>query len=196
MAETELTKFEIARRQLVTAIRLFFEEGDSVSVYTLAHASWEVLDALCRHQRVMRFRDQMSGSTGLAEKEINKIASYGRNFFKHADKDPKATLPNFSDDMNDHVLIGASMDFGTLATQKPMEVQLFQLWYFAAHPEKVPPSHFEAISSAANQQFPGFTSKDRESKKRAGLQVLLAALRTPELMEHPSTDAKPVRSIK
>ena len=46
-----LTKFEVARRQLVTAIRLFFGDEDSVSVYTLAHASWEILDTLCRQRR-------------------------------------------------------------------------------------------------------------------------------------------------
>lgn len=45
MIKKEVTKFDAARRQLVTAIRLFFEGGDSISVYTLAHASWEVLDA-------------------------------------------------------------------------------------------------------------------------------------------------------
>ena len=33
MSKTEVTKFEAARRQLATATRLFFEGGDSVSVY-------------------------------------------------------------------------------------------------------------------------------------------------------------------
>ena len=46
----QITKLEAARWRLVTSIRLFFEDADSISIYTLAHASWEVLDALCKHQ--------------------------------------------------------------------------------------------------------------------------------------------------
>jgi hypothetical protein len=44
----------------------------------------------------------------------------GRNFFKHANDDPDDVLVDLSDDLNDHVLIGATMDFGTLASAKPM----------------------------------------------------------------------------
>jgi hypothetical protein len=57
-----ITKLEAARRQLVTGIRLFFEDADSISVYTLGHAAWEVLDALCKHQGKIRFREQMAGA--------------------------------------------------------------------------------------------------------------------------------------
>lgn len=137
----------------------------------------------------------MSGSTDLSEKVVNKIASYGRNFFKHADTDPDAVLKDFSDDLNDHVLIGATMDFGTLASAKPMEIQVFQLWYFAAYPEKAPRPHFDAILDAAHRQFPGLSSMDRVNKKKAGLRVLVAAMRDPELMNHPSTDTDIVRSM-
>lgn len=195
MPKGQVTKFEAARRQLVTAIRLFFEEGDSVSVYSLAHASWEVLDALCKHRGLTRFRNQMSGATGMTEQEIKKIASYGRNFFKHANDDPDDVLEDFSDGLNDHVLIGATMDFGMLASAKPMEVQVFQLWYFAAHPEKAPRPDFDAIIEAADEHFPDFAAMDRKGKKNAGLRVLVAALRDPELMAHPSTDRNFVRSM-
>ncbi len=42
-----LTKIAAARRQLTTAIRLFFDSGDRVSVYSLASNAWEVIDVLC-----------------------------------------------------------------------------------------------------------------------------------------------------
>jgi hypothetical protein len=45
----QLTKLEIARRQLATAIDLFFADRDLVSVYSLATNSWEVIDVLCRN---------------------------------------------------------------------------------------------------------------------------------------------------
>jgi hypothetical protein len=62
---SQLSKLEAARRQLVSGIRLFFEDGDSVSIYTLAHASWEVLDALCRQRGKTRFYDLMAGANGM-----------------------------------------------------------------------------------------------------------------------------------
>jgi hypothetical protein len=36
-----VTKIDAARRQLVTAIRLFFDGGDPVSVYSLASNAWK-----------------------------------------------------------------------------------------------------------------------------------------------------------
>jgi len=123
-----ITKFEAARRQLVTSIRLFFEDADSISVCTLGHAAWEVLDALCKHQGKIRFRDQMAGANKLTEDEIKRIANHGKNFVKHADRKPEDVLEDFDDDLNDHVLIAATMDFGMLASAKPMEIQLYPIW--------------------------------------------------------------------
>ncbi|WP_322104044.1 hypothetical protein [Paraburkholderia sp. J41] len=37
-----VTKIDAARRQLITAIRLFFDGGDRVSVYPLASNAWEI----------------------------------------------------------------------------------------------------------------------------------------------------------
>jgi urocanate hydratase len=53
-----LTKSDVSRRQLVTAIRLFFNEGDPVSVYTLASNALEVIDQLCKLRRVESVSDQ------------------------------------------------------------------------------------------------------------------------------------------
>jgi hypothetical protein len=192
----QITKLEAARRQLVTAIRLFFEDADSISVYTLAHAAWEVLDALCANRGLILFRGQMSGANGLSEEEIKRIANYGRNFFKHAERDPEKVLEDFTDDRNDHVLLGATMDFGMLATTKPMEVQVFQIWYFAAHSEKALRPEMDAIIDAADVQFPKLATLSRRKQKEAGLRVLIAALRDKKLMTHPSTDRTGAGSIR
>ena len=41
--KSEITKVEAARRQLDCAIRLFFEDEDSLPIHTLAWAAFEVL---------------------------------------------------------------------------------------------------------------------------------------------------------
>jgi hypothetical protein len=192
----QVTKLEASRRQLVTAIRLFFENWDSVSVYSLGHSAWEVLDALCRHGGTIRFLDEAAHANKMAEAEIRKIASYGRNFFKHADRDPETTLDDFADDLNDHVLLAATLDYGSLATTKPMELQVFQLWYFAVYPEKIAGvPNFEAVRGAAEGAFPGLAGLDRKIQKAAGAHLLAQALRDPELMADASTDRSGTRAL-
>jgi hypothetical protein len=44
----KISKLDAARRQLDTAIRLYFMEGDPVSVHTLAAAAFEILKDLVR----------------------------------------------------------------------------------------------------------------------------------------------------
>lgn len=191
----ELTKLEVARRQLATAIRMFFECADSISVYSLAQASWEILDALCKNQGLIRFREQMSDANSLSEHEIKNIASYGRNFFKHADRDPDGILDDFSDDRNDHALLGAVIDYGTLADTKPVEIQIFPIWYLSVYPEKAMRPEMNEIIAAGEILFPKIGTMVRREQKRLGLRVLDSALRDPTLMQHPSTDRSSVNSI-
>lgn len=189
-----LAKLEVARRQLVTAIRLFFDEADSVSVYTLAQAASEVLDALCQHSGTIRFRSEMAKATGHSERQIKAIAEFGKNFFKHADRDPEAELEQFTDDLNDHILMMATFDFGELSPVKPVEVQVFQVWYFAVYPEKLP-QEFNSLRIAAAESFPAILTTDRAGRKAAGLSVLKQSRVHPEIMRDPGTDMKPVAHI-
>ncbi len=45
-----ITKLDDARRQIKTAIRLFFADGDPVSIHTLATASHEIMHTLYRRK--------------------------------------------------------------------------------------------------------------------------------------------------
>jgi len=191
----QITKLEAARRQLVTAIRLFFEDADSVSVYALAHASWEVLDSLCKHEGKIRFRELAADANGLPEDDIKRVASYGKNFFKHADRKPEDVLEDFSDELIDHVLIAATMDFSSLGTAKPMEIQIYPIWYFATYPEKVALPDLKPLQDAADDMFPRLATHDRKHQKAAGLNALLQVRRDRDLMSNPATDSSPMRAI-
>jgi hypothetical protein len=184
----QITKLEAARRQLVIAIRLFFEDTNSVSVYALAHAAWEVLDALCKHRGLTRFREEMSGANGLSEAEIKRIANYGRNFFKHAKEDPEAVRDDFATTTCSlrQRLITALLrhrnlwkckcsSFGTsLSTQRR---QCGQRW------------------TASSRLVPGIDKPTRKQQKHAGLRFCVAARGDHELMADPSTDRSSVSSI-
>ncbi|MFM9850024.1 MAG: hypothetical protein ACKVP3_23065 [Hyphomicrobiaceae bacterium] len=191
----DITKLEAAKRQLVTAIRLFFRDEDSVSIYTLTHAAWEVLDAICANRGLDRFRALTAQANSAREQDVRRAATYGRNFFKHAKEDPDAVLPDFSDDINDHVIFSATIDYGTVVNTKPVEIQVFQAWYWAAHVDKVIAPLKDNID-AAMRLFPGLAALARSDQKKEGLLVLHSASCNPRIMDDPSTDRNAVRSIE
>jgi len=88
----KITKLDAAERQLLEAIRLFFEERDPVCVHTLAAAAVGVLDDLARSKGMSR---PLRDSARIAPEHRNDwIAAINaaQNFFKHADRDPDASL--------------------------------------------------------------------------------------------------------
>lgn len=185
----ELSKLDVARRQLVTAIRLFFDGRDEVSVYTLAANAWEVIDVLCDIKNV----DSLSGQTqeGLpAGKSLKHdyINSPFRNFFKHADRDPQGVLSGFSDRKNDGVLMLAVEDFLRLEGFSPIEFQIFQLWYLAVYEEKIDPKELERIMVVVRESLPGIADASRQEQKRMGRELLLEASQDEKLLNDVRTD--------
>ena len=88
----KLTKLDVVQRQLRTAIRMFFEDSDTVSAYTLAAAVEGVLGGLLKNQgNVHPFRESDFIKEGM-ERELNKVLNRPQNFFKHASSDAEETL--------------------------------------------------------------------------------------------------------
>ena len=192
-----VTKLQAARRQLVTAVRLFFDDREPVSVHTLAHASWEISSCLCRHSGVTNFLELGSKATGLQVSEIRKLAGNYKNFFKHADRDPEAALDDFGDACNDFVLFAATMDLEFLCKGRlPTELRTFYLWFCAVYP---PPekqfiktddfnNRHEMFWSAAQRWAPMLHNKSRREQKRLGQEAMLRFLEDPELLSLRTTD--------
>lgn len=57
-----LTFLLVARSQLLTALKLFFEDADPVSVHTLAGAAQEILESLCREAGVDPMHEEVVAS--------------------------------------------------------------------------------------------------------------------------------------
>lgn len=80
----KVSKLEAARRQLTTAITLWFHEGDTVSIYTLSHAAYEVIHNLTKP---LGRPDLLFDSLIVREeyrKDFNETLRRPANFFKHA----------------------------------------------------------------------------------------------------------------
>ncbi|HEV3236877.1 MAG TPA: hypothetical protein VGZ25_07805 [Gemmataceae bacterium] len=100
-----IKKLEAARSQLETAVLLFFEDGDPLSIHTLTCAAYDIIDGVNKH----RGRKEMWVKGGYAKlpgrrtrNELNEV----QNFLKHADRDPEGTL-DFNPLMTESLLADA-----------------------------------------------------------------------------------------
>lgn len=86
-------KLEAARRQLKTAIELWFNEGDPVSTHTLAFAAYEVIHVISKKRN--RKTPLIFDSAIVKDEdrgEWNKTMKKEASFFKHANNDADATI--------------------------------------------------------------------------------------------------------
>lgn len=176
-----LTKIDAARRQLVTAIKLFFAEGDTVSVFSLAANAWEIVDALCCRSGVESLSRQTQGNLRAGEKlKRDYINEPYRNFFKHADRDPDASV-DFNERDAEAVMMLAVEDYLQLRGAAPIEFQVYQAWYLARHPHAVAEEKADEISGTLVNIFPDFDILDDNAQIAIGRRVLYEALSNPEL---------------
>jgi hypothetical protein len=87
-----VTKMDVARRQLKTAIELWFEERDPISIHLLAFSSHEIIHRLFRAKGL---KNLMFDSTIIKEEyrsEYSKMLKEDAAFMKHADRDIDGTL--------------------------------------------------------------------------------------------------------
>lgn len=176
----KLTKAEVASRQLDTAIKLFFDAGDAVSVHTLAAASATVFADILEKAGGTSWRENIvEEHRDLTKSQVFHILRNAQKFFKHADRDPEGSL-EFSDLENDAIIMIATLECGLLLQGKnkkrkkrkklssPMSV--FQLWNIATKPNDyyMP----ENIVGAANALFPGIVDRPRLEQLSIGATVL------------------------
>ncbi|KNY06732.1 hypothetical protein AKG08_24185 [Achromobacter piechaudii] len=186
----QITKIAAAKRQLTTAIRLYFDGGDQVSVYSLASNAWEVIDALCTSTNVESFSKQTREN--LPDRHTLKyyINEPCRNFFKHAEQDPD---PDSSVELLESnvaaILFLAVEDYMRLRQGGPIEAQVFQAWFIAVFPEKIAD---EPVAQTAlelvNLAFPGIATLIASDQIEMGRWVLEAALKDPGLKADPKTE--------
>ncbi len=165
---TIITKIEGASRQLNTAIRLFFDADDSVSVHTLAAAAANVFADLVERRSGASWRTRTRESSMLSMKEVKAILHEEWNFFKHADRDPDSVL-QFNEELAADLMFMATLDCGDLAPTS-CEMQAFQIWYMAASKFWDPIS--DEPFQAARRILPGLSELSRSEQINRGADFL------------------------
>ena len=184
-----LTKNDVARRQLLTAIQLFFNGGDAISIYSLASNAWEVIDVLCAREGVASVSNETRGHIPPG-KDLKRdyVNSPYRNFFKHADRDSNASLANFDELAVDSILMLAVEDYIRLNKRSPAEFQVLQLWYLAVHIDKVAPQALDKVSRGVEAAFPNIRNVSRQEQIAMGSRLLEESRNNKGFLSDPRTE--------
>jgi hypothetical protein len=150
-----ITKTDAAERQLNTAIRLFFENRDHLSSYTLAAASREVTDDVIHNQRseiyqreLARVGDPLKVRLSYREelelhikpefhKNFFKLDHKWQNFLKHADKDTDAEIEPIKTKHLALIIMFAIKNYALLTQHWTTEMGTFFAWFAVAEPKLV-----------------------------------------------------------
>jgi hypothetical protein len=191
-----LVKATVARRQLGTALALFIDDLDPVSVHTLACAGAEIAEHLTRKAGWQPFIDHALAT--FPERKLSDIRTVQNQFwnaFKHAltrdqrERQDQQLFERFDDSQNDHTLFIGWYDYALAVGSMPVEAQVFQMWYFALYPEKLNPevdtSEYEAI-------FPGLQHRPRAEQKKMLRETIASARNDSTIMSDPRTDTLPL----
>ena len=128
-----ISKLDAAKRQLETAIRLYFSNGDPVSIHTLTAAAHNIIRDVTKRRgnELMLVKDQLLEYLKPDFRKIFKEKlNEAENFFKHADRDHEATL-NFNPDRSEFLIIDACSQYCKLTGEDPPLFQIYRGWFMA-----------------------------------------------------------------
>jgi len=125
----KVSKLDAARRQLETAVRLYFFDVDPVSTHTLAAAAYGVLRDLNNADGGPPTMHDSLDETIEPDflPEFRRFLSEAQNFFKHANRDPDAVL-DFNVAHTESILLDACWTYDRLAGEKVPLLTTFEIW--------------------------------------------------------------------
>lgn len=133
--ETEIIdKLDVACRQLNTAISLWFSDGDSVSIHTLACSAHQIVHDINHKQGG---RDLIYDSLNIKDKyrrKANKLFKEAYNFFKHAENDTYSTI-EFKPSSTEFFMMFTSFGLEILGRQPDKIRGAFNIYYGLNNPQ-------------------------------------------------------------
>jgi hypothetical protein len=128
--QIKISKLDAAKRQLETAIRLYFNFGEPISIHTLACAAFEILSDLNKHN--------VGSPMGLSDYIIREeykdrykqMIRKPQNFFKHANRDPERAI-DFNPDVTPFYIYDAIQKYQEMTRELVSYFRIFRSWYCA-----------------------------------------------------------------
>jgi hypothetical protein len=135
MADLKITKLDAAQRQLRSALRLWFSDGDPVSIHTLLAAAHEIIHRLYRNKGFVNLvfdtdliKDEHRG-------EFAKKLKEAPNFFKHANRDDTDASILFNPEANDYLAIFVVQALADMGEEFGLEERAYIWWLLIHGPE-------------------------------------------------------------
>ena len=129
-----ISKIDAAKRQLETAIVLYFSNADPVSIHTLSAASHEIIQDLCKPVGIKSAIKDLNMVKEEKRDEYKKLVNSAQNFFKHADKDADR-LYEFIPATTEFLIFDACWMYQQLTTEVPRLFHIFSIWFYFNEPD-------------------------------------------------------------
>ncbi len=156
----KVTKLDAAIRQLMTALELFIEDKDPVSINTLVNNAWEIVETLCKkNDKSIYWKHIQKNFPKMSYKDFRESVHKPRNYAKHANKTDDPESEEYSNADNASLIFAASYDLGRLANSLPIELQVFQIWCLAIYDEPLSetkivfPSNLKELSEPKQREL-------------------------------------------
>ena len=150
-----ISKLDAAKRQLETAIRLFFNNSDFVSIHTLTCAGYDILKDLAKKQNITSQVQESFEKFIRADKrkEVLDKLNKPKHFFKHANIDDPESTVMFSPDRGSEFWIwDACSLYFKLTKEKPALMFTYEIWFTMMNRDIFMDSKLlEAVDTAAKE---------------------------------------------
>jgi hypothetical protein len=138
MEVKRINKLDAACRQLNTAISLWFNDGDTVSIHTLACSAHQIVHDINqqRGNRDLIYDRLIYDSLKIKDeyrREANRLLKHPYNFFKHADNDAFDTV-EFKPILTELFIMFTSLGLEILGRQPDPIRAAFNIYYGLRNP--------------------------------------------------------------
>jgi hypothetical protein len=191
-----MDKVEVARRQLGTALDMFLNGRDPVSIHCLAVGGGEVAEWLAKKAGAAAFTSHVLITLPyLTPANIKGVRTKHWNAFKHAttlkgkDRNDDEILAGFHPSHNEHALFIGWYDYNKAGLLWPIEVQVFEVWYLAKYPEKL---NRDASRAGIDYLFPDLAGQSSDQQHARLNEVIRTSRNNDKVMNDPRTDDRPL----
>jgi len=186
-------KLRVARAQLGTALSLFIQDRDPISVHALACGGTEVMEGLAEQSGLDTLSSHILATFPEVDfAKVKRLRNQYWNAIKHFYKADNKTaredeelMADFSDEANDAVLFMGWLDYMQREARLPVEVQVFQVWWYATNESRMAP-HVDPMPYRT--VFPGIAKQDRKERKRRLARVVEKYRRDKTILNDPRTE--------
>lgn len=137
MHTVRLTKLEAARRQINTAIRMYFLDMDTISTHAVLAGGLQIVsDLAARKGQQVGIEEFLASIVETRKKELRLILRKPQNFLKHADREGDDTaIYEYRIESLEVYLYLAAQSYQTFTGKATPEIKSIITWFSFRNPE-------------------------------------------------------------